>query len=1087
MQQQPVAGRVAEGGPHGLAGLGPEMEPGHLVLVLVGHELVQIEGHRLGQVGGVAAHHPLLALGHPAQELHVAGGQRPRLVVDQVGRPSLGQAGDGTGQGRPADQGSGLDRGPHRRDRPRGAGLFGRDRVPRRPGVGHDAAAPGEGGFVGGDGHAVELDGPLDGLDSHGHAPGLVGRPQGQEVGLHVVAEQGLGHLDGIEADVVVLAGHPVDGQKQVVGVGVELVGVGHHLAGGHPADGDHGQGALGGGPGQVAGVGRHQQVEAQIAVGQPGADVVGAAGGAVEQAQVRHHRAALLAEPGLVQARHLEALQHRRGGQHLAGGDHAGAAHPGHVQRVSGGGNDRPGRFGELDRHLRRRRAGAPGLGLGGDLDERRAVALDAGVVEVARRLMNAGLGAELGFDGLDRQAVALGPAVAAALAHRLVDEDPLGRGGDHTPLAVPALLGRAALVVDENGHAGGVAQGPLGLLQPVPGPYVGAGGEARAGAEPVGVVAAHHDPRRPLGGQGGGQLGHVHGPGHGLAPGHGHRPVVEDLVGEVDPGGHRGPHGQAARVEQGAVAQVLEQVGPVGEGGPADPGGPLAAHLVDGEGPVVDPQRHGVAAHSPRGDGTLEHFGGAVVGAAAAEVGGALDLGAGGLAGLLDQGQPGLHLAARQGEPAAQPGGHDGGDAVGGELAVGGDQQAALLVVLADDAGGVGPSVEDVPHEQLHEGPLLVQHQDLGEALGHLGHHGRLQRPHHPHLQQADAAAVQLAAAEAEVGQGLAELVEGAAGGHDAQPRPGAGPADPVEPVGGGVGLGRLQAPVGDLGLLAQADGGDQAGLLDVAPRLAVDDQLGLGGGHPVGGDLGGGQGVGQGGDDLEAHPQPRVAGQGEAVEAEVEHLLDRAGVQDRHLGVVEGRLGVGGQGGRLGHGVVAGQGQHPAVGGRALEVGVLEHVAAAVDAGAFAVPHAQHPVVAVQRTQQRFLAAPHRGGGQVLVHPRHPHHVVVAQQPQVALDGHVERAQRRALVAGDEGGGAQAPGPVGPVLVEREPDQGLYAGQQHPAPLQRVLLVEVEIGDAGGGCGVGGGCGHRVVLSSVALGLASSCGLARQPVSR
>src|SRR6185503_10983659 len=62
-------------------------------------------------------------------------------------------------------------------------------------------------------------------------------------------------------------------------------------------------------------------------------------------------------------------------------------------------------------------------------DLHERRAIALEAGEVLVAGALMDAGLAAELGLDRLDRQAAGLLAAVAAALAHPLVDDDRLRR----------------------------------------------------------------------------------------------------------------------------------------------------------------------------------------------------------------------------------------------------------------------------------------------------------------------------------------------------------------------------------------------------------------------------------------------------------------------------------------------------------------------------------------------------------------------------------------------------------------------------------------------------------------------------------
>src|SRR5438132_411484 len=57
---------------------------------------------------------------------------------------------------------------------------------------------------------------------------------------------------------------------------------------------------------------------------------------------------------------------------------------------------------------------------------EERWAVAAQAGVVLVAGRLVDLGLAPELGLDRVDAQAVRLHAAVAAALAHRLVDDDP-------------------------------------------------------------------------------------------------------------------------------------------------------------------------------------------------------------------------------------------------------------------------------------------------------------------------------------------------------------------------------------------------------------------------------------------------------------------------------------------------------------------------------------------------------------------------------------------------------------------------------------------------------------------------------------
>ncbi len=91
---------------------------------------------------------------------------------------------------------------------------------------------------------------------------------------------------------------------------------------------------------------------------------------------------------------------------------------------------------------------------------DEARAVAFDAREVLVAARLVDAALAAELGLDRLDRDAVALHRAIAAALADQLVDHDAAIGVGELAALAQAPRLGRAGLVVDERRYAGRLAQ---------------------------------------------------------------------------------------------------------------------------------------------------------------------------------------------------------------------------------------------------------------------------------------------------------------------------------------------------------------------------------------------------------------------------------------------------------------------------------------------------------------------------------------------------------------------------------------------------------------------------------------------------
>ena len=93
-------------------------------------------------------------------------------------------------------------------------------------------------------------------------------------------------------------------------------------------------------------------------------------------------------------------------------------------------------------------------------DRHERRAEALHARIVLVARRLVDRALAAELGLHRRDRHAVRLHAAIAAAFAHQLVDDDALGRVRELAALAPPALLRRAGLVVEQHRDARNLAQ---------------------------------------------------------------------------------------------------------------------------------------------------------------------------------------------------------------------------------------------------------------------------------------------------------------------------------------------------------------------------------------------------------------------------------------------------------------------------------------------------------------------------------------------------------------------------------------------------------------------------------------------------
>ena len=252
----------------------------------------------------------------------------------------------------------------------------------------------------------------------------------------------------------------------------------------------------------------------------------------------------------------------------------------------------------------------------------------------------------------------------------------------------------------------------------------------------------------------------------------------------------------------------------------------------------------------------------------------------------------------------------------------------------------------------------------------------------------------------------------------GRDPEASRSGGAADLVEAVGRRVGRRGLQAPVGDLLLLLKAHRRHQAGPLGVVPGLSVDLQSRVDRDDPVRRHLGDAEAVCDGGDHLERHPQARVPRQRDPVQPQVDDLLHRAG-------------GTGSGSGRRRRRAPPGwaasttwpSGRRRPAPARLrwarcpLKLACLKHVAAAVHAGTLAVPHAD---------QRR------RGGpAGPAAAPGCPHTAVAAsssftpgthttswglQQGHVALDGEVDGAQRRALVAGDEGGRAQSPGRVG-----------------------------------------------------------------------
>ena len=125
----------------------------------------------------------------------------------------------------------------------------------------------------------------------------------------------------------------------------------------------------------------------------------------------------------------------------------------------------------------------------------------------------------------------------------------------------------------------------------------------------------------------------------------------------------------------------------------------------------------------------------------------------------------------------------------------------------------------------------------------------------------------------------------------------------------------------------------------------------------------------------------------------------------------------------------------------------VGVAEHVAGAVDAGALAVPDAEHAVVLAFAAQLGLLRAPQRRGGQVLVEAGHELDVVRLQQALGPQHGGFQGGDRRAAVAGHVAGRVEPRLHVAGALRQHQAHDGLGAGQDLPAFVEGVFVVEAS----------------------------------------
>ena len=142
-----------------------------------------------------------------------------------------------------------------------------------------------------------------------------------------------------------------------------------------------------------------------------------------------------------------------------------------------------------------------------------------------------------------------------------------------------------------------------------------------------------------------------------------------------------------------------------------------------------------------------------------------------------------------------------------------------------------------------------------------------------------------------------------------------------------------------------------------------------------------------------------------------------------------------------------IVTGQTQHAAIPGRARGIAVPEHVAAAVDAGTFAVPDADHAIVPGAGRQIELLRAPDRGRREIFVHAGLKLDVILFEVFSRGEKLLIVATQRRTTITADKACSVEACGAVAADLRHRQPDQRLNSGQEDVAGPLGVFLIETD----------------------------------------
>src|SRR5206468_140902 len=154
---------------------------------------------------------------------------------------------------------------------------------------------------------------------------------------------------------------------------------------------------------------------------------------------------------------------------------------------------------------------------------------------------------------------------------------------------------------------------------------------------------------------------------------------------------------------------------------------------------------------------------------------------------------------------------------------------------------ARALGLVVEDVADEELAEGPLLLDDEQLLQAARELPDDRGLHREEHPDLEEPDAVVPERRVVQAELAERLAQVVVGLARRGDPEPRVRRVDRDAVEPVDARERLGGLEPPVLDLALGVEPPRRHEERVLPLLPPAPVVLEAGVGDDHAIGRDLG------------------------------------------------------------------------------------------------------------------------------------------------------------------------------------------------------------------------------------------------------